>query len=337
VAKRAEAVLAGGEADAATGQRVRAVLKGLQFIDRLEHIRMQRATLVEGQFDNAEADREYAEAFREYGVGIENLPVETSIDRLKGRPALAIPLAAALDDWVVVRRLVQPTAAGWKRPVAVARGIDPEPLRDELRSFWEKGVLHVRLRRLAESIDIAAHHPATLVVLARSCLVYAQADAGVRLLRDAQFVYPRDFWLNYELGSALNRQQTDHEGAVRFCTAAVSIRPSAAAAHNSLGVALVRKGEAGAAIRCYRKAIELDQKWAGAYFNLGKAHRGLKEWDAANAAYRKAIEIDPKYVVAYFELGSALQDQKRWDEAIAVYRDLIKVAPKHAYSAYMDI
>src|SRR5262249_20265688 len=137
VAKRAEAVLAGGEADAETAQQVRALLKDLQFIDRLEQIRMQRATWVEGKFDNDGADREYARAFRDYGVDVEALPVETSIDRLKARPALAIPLAAALDDWVDARRVVSNAdVACWKRLGAVVRGFDPELLRERRRSTW---------------------------------------------------------------------------------------------------------------------------------------------------------------------------------------------------------
>ena len=170
-ARRAEAAVAGGEADAATAERVRQRLKDLEFIDRLEQIRMQRATWVEGKFDNAGADREYARAFRDYGVDVEELAVETSIDRLKARPALAIPLAAALDDWVDARRTVsERDAAGWKRLVAVARGIDPEPLRDRLRSTWGRPVSEVQdeLRRLAESIDVRAQHPATLDSLART-------------------------------------------------------------------------------------------------------------------------------------------------------------------------
>src|SRR5262249_41999719 len=50
VARRAEAAVAGGEADAGATQQVRARVKDLEFIDRLEHIRMQRATWVEGTF-----------------------------------------------------------------------------------------------------------------------------------------------------------------------------------------------------------------------------------------------------------------------------------------------
>ena len=113
---------------------------------------MQKATWVKGtRFDHVEVDREYAWAFRDYGLDIDGLAVETSIDRLKARPAFAIPLAAALDNWVYARRVVSgkdPT--GWKRLVAVARGIDPEPLRDRLRSTWGRPVAEVQdeLRRL---------------------------------------------------------------------------------------------------------------------------------------------------------------------------------------------
>src|SRR5205823_6002569 len=67
-ARRAEAAVAGGEADLATAERVRQRLKDLEFIDRLERIRIQQAPpLVKGtHFDYAPADREYAQAFRDY-------------------------------------------------------------------------------------------------------------------------------------------------------------------------------------------------------------------------------------------------------------------------------
>ena len=105
-ARRAEAVVAGGEADAETTERVRARLKYLAFIDRLEQIRAERATSVDGKFGYVGTERNYAQAFREYGVDIDALAVGASIDRLKARPALAIPLAAALDDSHVSNRTV---------------------------------------------------------------------------------------------------------------------------------------------------------------------------------------------------------------------------------------
>src|SRR5262249_20665439 len=160
----------------------------------------------------------------------------TSIDRLKANPALAIPLAAALDSWVSARRWVsEQDAAAWQRLVAVARGIDPEPLRDRLRSTWEQPVSETQdaLRRLADSIDIPSHHPATLVEVAATLKRINDSDSALRILRNAQLVYPGDFWVNYELGFALG-EQNDHEGAIRHYTAAVSIRPYSAPAHYNL-------------------------------------------------------------------------------------------------------
>jgi serine/threonine protein kinase/tetratricopeptide (TPR) repeat protein len=331
-ARRAEAAVAGGEADAATAQRVRERLKGHEFLDRLEQIRMLRATTGDdGMFNDAGADREYARAFRDYGVDVEELPIEASIDRLKARPALAVPLAAALDDWVDARRRVsEQDTAVWRRLVAVARGIDPEPVRDRLRSTWEQPASETQdeLRRLADSIDIRTQHPATLVSLANR-LRAEHLDSAVRLLRDAQCVYPGDFWLSFYLGSALSDRK-DHDRAIRFCTAAATIRPNSAAAHNILGIALKGKGLLDDAIAAYRKAIELAPKCAYAYSNLGNVLHDQKKLDDAIDAHHKAIELDPKYACAYNNLGNVLRKQKKLDDAIAAYHKAIELDRNYA-------
>src|SRR5262249_38304751 len=161
-----------GEANAETAQLVRDRLKDLMFIDRLEQILQQSTVMVEGKINYAGIAREYARTFHDHGVDVEELAVETSIDRLKTRPPLVIPVAAALDDWVRIRRLVSGSdAARWKRLLAVARGIDPEPLRDRVRSTWGQPVspeIQGELRRLAESIDLGAHHPTTFLLLANA-------------------------------------------------------------------------------------------------------------------------------------------------------------------------
>jgi tetratricopeptide (TPR) repeat protein len=337
-ARRAEAAAAGGDADAATVQQILQRLEDLEFLDRLEQIRMQRTTLVDGKFDDAGADRNYARAFRDYGVDVEALPVEASIDRLKPRPALVIPLAAALDDWVFVRREVsERDAARWKRLVALVRGIDPQPLRDRLRAIWEQSSSETEdeLRRLAESIDVTAQHPATLLRLARTLLRGEQSDAALRLLRNAQYVYPGDFWINFELAFELSEQK-DYEGAIRFNTAAVSIRPRSSAVHTNLGVALREQKKLDEAVSAFRKAIELDSKNATAYGNLGTALADQKKLDEAVSAFREAIELDPKNAYRYSDLGVALADQKKLDEAVAALRKAIELDPKYA-KAYSNL
>ena len=41
----------------------------------------------------------YAAAFRDFGADVETLPADEAAARLRARPELTVPLAAALDDW----------------------------------------------------------------------------------------------------------------------------------------------------------------------------------------------------------------------------------------------
>jgi serine/threonine protein kinase/tetratricopeptide (TPR) repeat protein len=331
--RRAEAAVAGGEADPATAQRVRERIKDLEFIHRMEQIRMEAATTVEGRFDFSGVGRDYAGAFSEYGVAVEALAVEESIQRFKARPALAIPVAAALDDWVAVRRWpgLRREVAGCERLVAVARGIDPEPLRDRLRATWGQPLTETpeELRRLADTIDVRAQHPATLVIFARTLPFSArsvaesrlQQDAALRLLKRACTAYPGDFWLNFELGNKLIAK--DNEEAVRFYSVAVAIRPDSGNAHYQLGVALGSLKRLDEAIACFRKATELNPKAAVAFNGLGVCLLGQKKLDEAVACFRTAIEINPGLTYVYVNLADALCTQGKLDDAIVAYRQVL--------------
>ena len=334
-ARRAGAVVAGGEADADTEQRVRQRLMDLEFIDRLEHIRMQAATWIERSFDYRGAVRDYAQAFRDYGVNVEELPIEASVDRLRARATLAIPLAAALDDWVNLRRFVADhDVVGWKRLVAVARGLDTDHFRNRLRATWGQPVsseLLNDLHRLAESIDVRAHHPATLNALAHTLWAAEGKDSNValKLLRNAQSVYPGDFWLNETLARTLS-EKGDREGAIRFHTAAVAIRPNSFASHINLGNALNDQNKPDEAIDCFRKAIELNPKDSAAYNGLGNALYVQQNLDKAIAAYLKAIELDPKNAKPYINLANVYFKQGTWGEADAYYRKGMELGSKSA-------
>ena len=338
-ARRAETAVAGGEADDVTRQRVAALLKDLEFIDRLERIRMQYAIPVEEKLDRDGANREYARAFREYGVDVDELPAEMAIARLKARPALVLSLAAALDEWALARRAVfKKDLAPGQRLMAVARGIDPDPLRDELRANYGQPAVNGReaLRRLAESIDIHAQHPATLVILARTLGKDGHPDAKLRILRAGQSVHPGDYWLSYELGSALHFQK-DYDGAIRFATAAVAIRPSSAHAHSYLGF-ILRPKKLDEAISAYRKAIELDPKDTLSYLLLGTTLRDeLRDYVQSEETLRRATELDPKSADAHLCLGDVLNYQKKWDEAIAAYLKGIELGPKKGAGAHSNL
>jgi serine/threonine protein kinase/tetratricopeptide (TPR) repeat protein len=293
-ARRAEAAVNGGEADAQTELRVRERLKDLEFIDRLGQVRLEKATPVAGAFNLAGTDRHYARAFRDYGVDIDKLAADESIVRLKTRPALAIALAAALDEWAFVRRDVgKDDPAGWKRLVAVARGMDPDLLRDRLRSTWGRPVAEVQdeLRRLAESIDVRSQHSATVVSLTGTLRRANLSDSAVRLLREAQLASPGDFWINFDLGTALT-QENDHVGVVRFYAAAVAVRPNSSAALCFLGYALRGQKKLPEAIEAFRRAIELDAKFSPPYYELGNVLYTQKKPGEGARALRLGLEHD---------------------------------------------
>jgi hypothetical protein len=104
-AERAQAALEGGEAGDAVRRQVDEVRRDLAFVARLDRIRQGRAIFVDGKLSHGGAARDYALAFRDYGLDVEALPVEEAVARLRRKPALVVPIAAALDDWITAASL----------------------------------------------------------------------------------------------------------------------------------------------------------------------------------------------------------------------------------------
>jgi tetratricopeptide (TPR) repeat protein len=329
-AERAQAALEGGEADEAVRRQVDEVQRELAFVALLDRIRQERAALVDGKFNHAGAARDYAVAFRDYGVDVEALPVEEAVARLRRKPALAVPIAAALDDWVFTRRTLGDAETRWQPLTALARGLDPDPIRDRLRAAWLRAVtpeLQGELLRLAESIDVKAHPPTTITVLFVTLERVGLDDAGLRVLRDGQYAYPADFWLNYDLGGAFFDRKA-YADAIRYRTAAVSLRPDSAAAHHTLGSALDHHGKLGEAFAEYRRAIVVDAKYAAPHVNLGVALAEQGKLDEAVAEFRQAIALDAKLAAAHNNLGNALCKQGKVEEAVEECRQAVALDPK---------
>lgn len=331
-AEQTQAVLEGGEVEEVVQQRASELLKGLKLIAELEQIRSNK--MLRGEFFNhAVTDRDYAQAFRSFGVDIEGLPVQVSIDRLKAHSAFALAFATALDDWGASRRLASlDHGDDWKRLIDVARGIDTDPLRDRLRFICTQDMtpeLQASLRELADSKDVQLQPPSTLVSLARTLNRAKLGDSAYQVLSRAQIRHPADFWLNFELARRLDERKED-EGAVRFYTAALSIRPHSVAAWNNLGNALSHLGRTDESTACYRKAIEINPDNESFYLNLGHSLAEQNRLDEAVKWHTKAIETNPKYARAYFHLGGVLMRQEKLDDAIAAYRQAVDADPRHA-------
>jgi Flp pilus assembly protein TadD len=153
--------------------------------------------------------------------------------------------------------------------------------------------------------DLAAARPplrlplAAAAVLLLSLLGVLTANQ-VRTWRDSATLYrhalavTRDNWVAHNnLGVVLARAG-DGAGAFRHLSAAISINPDYAAAHNNLGnVFLDHLHNSGRAIACFREALRLDPGFSGARFNLGRALLVAGDHEGARAEYRALLAIDP--------------------------------------------
>jgi tetratricopeptide (TPR) repeat protein/serine/threonine protein kinase len=326
--KRAEELLASGECSEELGARVRQWRTDLDLVDRLEAIRLRRATLVDGKFDSRTADRDYAATFGEAGLGVVGEEADAAAGRVRAS-AVSAQLVAALDDWATVTN--DPRRRAWL--LAVARHADPDPWRDRFRDLkvWgdRAALAALASELLRDEAQLGKQKPQLLAALG-AALQSTKADLAP-LLAAAQARHPDDFWLNLQLGSALRVAKQWNE-AVGYCRVAVALRPNSTAAHNNLGNALYGKRQLDEAIREYRTAIELEHKGAAAHYNLGNALRDKKQLDEAIRELRTAIDLDPEYFQAHNNIGNALYVKKQLDEAIREFRTAIDLDPTNALS-----
>jgi tetratricopeptide (TPR) repeat protein len=114
-----------------------------------------------------------------------------------------------------------------------------------------------------------------------------------------------------------------------LATRALSVTRDNAIAHNQLGLALVRRGQAAGALPHYLEAVRISPGFAEAHNNLGGAFVALDRIDDAVEAYGEALELEPEYPEALINLGVALVRQGRLDEAIARFEEAVDLRPDY--------
>jgi tetratricopeptide (TPR) repeat protein len=256
-AKRAEGVLARDEIRAdLRGEILNLVAMVNSERDRAEARSKDRRTLermaaihtdIALHLDYPRADREYATAFREYGVDVNQMPPNDAGARIAASP-IAAEMVDTLDQWAFVRRLANPRDASQARQLsAIAKAADPDPWRTRLREALDLEANDKEQAR-ADFLELAASTPEEdLHRESISRLAYVLGHLGEReeetsLLRRAQRAHPADFWINHDLARSLMRAGQPEEAA-RFYSAALAIRPQSELIRVSLGDALRAAGK----------------------------------------------------------------------------------------------
>jgi tetratricopeptide (TPR) repeat protein len=273
-ARRADAVLAGVESSPQLRDQVRNLCADLRMAGRLEEARLRLAANRDGYADWEGEQSAFVAAFQEYGLDVDGLDPGRAGEWIQSR-SIRAQLVAALDEWMETRR--RTGAAGWKHLAAVARAAEPDEWRVQLRDALAQPDESARRRALEELASRAPVHelsPLSLVLLGRALGSVGSFDRSVPLLWEACRRYPGDFWINEELAINLDHAPPPlREEAVRFHTAAVSLRPQSPGAHLWLGAALLRKGSLDEAMVELHEAVRLQRDFPEARFFLRHAER----------------------------------------------------------------
>jgi serine/threonine protein kinase/Flp pilus assembly protein TadD len=293
----------------------------LELAEHLDIARLEAATLVEGRFQLAAAEPLYEATFVKAGLGVVTDDGEAVAARVRELP-MRVEIIAALDDWASITQ--DQTRRAWL--LAVARGADPDPLRNRLRhpELWKDGAA---LTRLVQEWRVDEFSPQLATALGRVLL--ENGGDAVPLLTAAQARFPHDFWLNFELGGALYQARRLDE-ALGYYRVAVALRPETSAAYNSLGLTLVANDRPDEAIGPLQQALRLDSKNVWAHNNLGLVLNSKGRRDEAIEHYQQALSIDPRSAVIHDNLGSALRSKGRLEEAIGCHQKALQLNPNSA-------
>ncbi len=211
----------------------------------------------------ADANFQYAEAFRAWGLDVDQVPTAEAARRLKARPdRVVLEAAAALDTWAAWRRRNRAANQEWRWLVPLARAIDPNPRRNELRTILDRGRLaperrrgeiarallpltalsglvpgedRNRLRQMARDVDAALEPVLGVLLLAEALVEAGDRREAERVLRAALWARPGEILLLLALGRVLEGGPSPRWPEVVECyLAARALRP-----HSGRRLALV--------------------------------------------------------------------------------------------------
>jgi serine/threonine-protein kinase len=315
---RAEVRLEGG-GSGDLRRRLGQARRDLDLVIHLEAIRLTRVTRGELAFYKAQANRDYAEAFEQAGLGTSRDRPSLVAARIDAS-AVRGSLLAAVYDWAVCAP--DKAQRGWLLEVVRHTESDPDAWRERVLDppTWENAQA---LTELAQNAPMPEQPVSLLLALGERLKMMGGESAP--FFKRVQHEHPADFWANLILGKAM--VQRAPTAAAGYYRAALASRPGMAVGYCAVGDALRLQNALGEAIDYYEKALRLDAGYSRAQSGLGLALQAQDHLDDAISCYRKALQLDPDYGWAHHNLGHALRVKGRLNEASHHYRQVIRVDP----------
>ena len=308
---------------------------------RLAELRQARG----GDFaELIEADRDLARAFAEYGIPVDALPTDEAGARIHARPReVGVELAAALDDWALIRRRRSLSQDKWTKLLETARLADADAHRDGLRAALlvpDRSARRDALRKLAvNETNVNALAAPSLDLLGSALLQESEYETAERMLRRARQRFPGDVWINDRLAHALeDLGPPKAEEAVRYYTVVQALSPFMS---HRLGHALEAVGRDDEAISVFRELIRRGPKTAHhnvclarALLKKGATREANESLDQAISEFRATLKSYPDDYEAHGVLGDALTMRGRSAAATRELREAMRLAPNSTTYRY---
>jgi eukaryotic-like serine/threonine-protein kinase len=318
-------------------------------------------------------EKGYIDAFHQYGLDLEATPIDQALVRLKSLPeASQRDIAGFLDDWAIVRieLCLLRGSDGYQGDVAklmaVARGLDPNPDRNQLRSILEQPKLKDQrdtLLAMSKNGRAVEFGPSTSILLAFALEKAEEQESAITVLRAAVVRYPGDLWANLWLANRLAAADPPRKDeAIRYYSMARALRPvtgyelanllmdrgqadEAEAIHYELerlvpegmGASaalfefLERRGkraEAEAVLKRWADRFRDKPSSAVTHFKIGLIYRRLHDRHHEIEELREAARLGPKNPDFNHQLGHTLIWANDLPGAINAYREAIRIFPK---------
>lgn len=273
----------------AINKEIAAIVEWLGIAEKLELVRLERATSAKVHFDRPSFSRKYESLLREAGLlGEAGESLEATAERMRASP-IRSTVIEALNDWAYCSS----DKGDLQRRLILARLVDPDPAwRDKVRSVlnWSN---RETLVKLAENVP---NDPqvVSLAPIFAGVLMEGGLDP-IEFLRKVQARHPSDFWANFNLAEYLELEG-DSE-AIGFYRAAHALKPESSAALVNLGGALYREGEDDEARALWARAVFLEPSCAPALFNLAIEAIAIEDMDQAQDLVSKAIVADSAWAL----------------------------------------
>jgi len=262
-------------------------------------------------------DAAYGKLFRRYGLDLENGDPVVLAKQI-AESAIVTELAAAIDDWALVRAR---TARHGMRPSAEFARIALLADDDSTRRAAREAAAEQDLGKLSvfASGDRDAFTPTTYHVLGLALGAGGDVKRAVNTLEAGVAAFPADMRLRFDLAYWMTQLPTPRwSEATENYAVVLSRHPDSLAARNNLGAALVETGELDRAISILMAVAREKSGYARGLLNIAIAKKRAGHADAVEWL-DKAIAADRRYALAYFHRAAFYEAAKDVDNAREAY------------------